>query len=113
MKPPASSIAYAPPSNAAESSASISILAQTGGAAAFSSRVANGQGSGNAPDGATSSVDTAKVIAGSAPASQPSVDQSGSKDAAIGPVLYVTNGAYFWTFAAAFAGLAAGGAIIL
>lgn len=115
ITPPASSVAYAPPTNSAESAASASELARTGGVAAFSSRVANGQGSGSAPNGATSSVDTAQVIAGSPPASVASATQTASLgNGAVGLAgPSQSTVAYVWTVMAMLVGIAAGGAVVL
>lgn len=110
VTPPASSVAVAAPTNAAESSASISNLAATGAAAAFSSRVANGQGAGNAPDGATSIALTGTVIAGTKPNSAPRTSGAGSSDASF----KLDSGfQQIWAAGFAFVAVVAGAIVVL
>lgn len=110
ITPPASSQIIAAPTNSAESAASISNLAATGAAAAFSSRVAAGQGAGNAPNGATSVPLTGTVIAGTAPGTQPRTSGNGSGDAAFKLDSGFTQ---LWTSAMAFVGIVGGALIVL
>lgn len=110
VTPPASSVHYAQPTNAAESSAYISALAASGASAAYASRVAAGQGAGGAANGATTPVDTAKVIAGTAPGTVTAPARTGSKD---GALRLDTGYTGLWPTVLAIAGMALGGAFVL
>ena len=110
VTPPASSVHYAQPTNAAESSAYISALAASGASAAYASRVAAGQGSGGAANGATTPVDTAKVIAGTPPGTVTAPARTGSSD---GALRLETGFTGIWSTALAIAGMALGGALVL
>ncbi|PWN32139.1 uncharacterized protein FA14DRAFT_192393 [Meira miltonrushii] len=110
ITPPASSVHYAQPTNAAESSASIAALAASGASAAYASRVAHGQGSGGAADGATTPVDTASVIAGTPPGTVTAPARTGSSDGAARLDVGYTG---LWASAFAIVGMALGGAFVL
>lgn len=110
VTPPASSVHYAQPTNAAESSAYISALAASGASAAYASRVAAGQGAGGAANGATTPVDTARVIAGTAPGTVTAPARTGSKD---GALRLDTGYTGLWPTVLAIAGMALGGAFVL
>jgi hypothetical protein len=111
ITPPASSVKYAAPTNSAESAASISNLALSGAEAAYSSRVANGQNRNGLGNGATVAVDTASVIAGTAPSAVSS--QSGRSGTNSGVRMEVNVAQGLWTVFAAVAGVALGGVAIL
>lgn len=110
ITPPASSVHYAAPTNAVESSNYISALAASGASAAYASRVANGQGSGGAGNGATAPVDTAIVIAGTPPGSVAAPSRTGASDFA---VRLDVGAAGVWTMCAVVAGMAFGGLLVL
>lgn len=80
---PASSQALAAPTNSVESELSISELARTGGAAAYSSRVSNGQGASGAANGSTSINLTGVVIAGTTSSGAATQSATGHSDAAV------------------------------
>lgn len=82
MTPPASSQAIAAPTDSVQSELSISALAAQGAEAAYSSRVANGQGKSGSGNGATSANLTGTVIAGTTPTSVPA-QSTGHADAAV------------------------------
>lgn len=110
ITPPASSVRYAQPTNAAESSASVAALAASGASAAYASRTAAGQGAGGAANGATTPVDTARVIAGTAPGTVTAPARTGSSD---GAMRLNVGYASLWSTALAIAGMALGGAFVL
>lgn len=109
VTPPAPSDRVAGPTDSAQSQAFLSNLAATGAAAAYSSRVANGQGAGNAPNGATSRP-PATVIAGQAPVSEPSTSGAGASDASF---RLESGFQAIWTAAVVFVAVVAGALVVL
>lgn len=86
MTSPASSSKLPPPTDAAQSEAFISSLAQAGALSAYNSRVANGQPTGaNQPDGATSKF-TGTIIAVAPSTSSAEKTGTNDSDASIGPL---------------------------
>ena len=83
VTPPASSQAIAAPTDSVQSELSVSALAAEGAEAAYSSRVANGQGKSGSGNGATSANLTGTVIAGTTPTSVPAQSSTGHADAAV------------------------------
>ena len=86
-------------------------MAATGAAAAYSSRIANGQGASSVADGATSVPLTGQVVAGTTPGSSAaSATAKGGKDAAF----KLDSGFQtIWTAAAAGVAVVAGALVVL